>query len=93
MHHVPGWVHGSPSDAAMCLLCGAHLSQIGAGHYQVTMNDGIPHVIPPRWLGPARTPIRNTYCLDEHAAAALGDQLTLTLGIPHGRQQPAPGTS
>ena len=64
----------------MALLCGAHHTQIEAGHYQVTMVEGVPHVTQPPWLDPDQTPIRNMHWHDKRAAAALGDQLALQFG-------------
>lgn len=69
VHHVPGWVHGSRTDVAeMALACGAHHQQVEAGHYRITMVDGVPQVV------------RNTYWQDRRDAAALGDQLRNELG-------------
>jgi Domain of unknown function (DUF222) len=62
-HHVKGWQDGGPTDLANgCLLCGYHHRLIHRGDWQVIMgHDGHPQVIPPEWINPARTPLRNTY--------------------------------
>jgi hypothetical protein len=82
VHHVPGWVHGSRTDvAAMALLCGGHHGHVEAGHYAVVMVDGIPHVVPPPWVDPDQTPVRNTYRQDQRAARDTGRQLAIDLGV------------
>jgi hypothetical protein len=64
----------------MCLLCGPHHAMVDLGTYQVVMVDGVPHVIPPRWIDAEQRPIRNTWWDDQKAARTLGDQLRLDLG-------------
>ncbi|MFZ5870187.1 MAG: hypothetical protein ACOYXW_06635, partial [Actinomycetota bacterium] len=51
------------------------------GHYRIVMIDGVPHVIPPPWVDPDQTPVRNTYWLDQDHARRTGRQLALDLGI------------
>ena len=71
----------------MCLLCGPHHAMVDLGTYQVVMLDGVPHVIPPRWIDAERQPIRNTPPQaggtprwdDQNAARTLGHQLRLGL--------------
>jgi hypothetical protein len=62
-HHIRGWSRSGPTDLANgCLLCGYHHRLIHHGDWQVIMGaDGHPYVIPPDWIDPTRTPLRNTY--------------------------------
>jgi hypothetical protein len=62
-HHIRGWSRGGPTDLANgCLLCGHHHRLIHQRDWQIIMGaDGHPHVIPPDWNDPTRTPLRNTY--------------------------------
>jgi Domain of unknown function (DUF222)/HNH endonuclease len=61
VHHILTWQDGGPTDLDnMCLLCRFHHREFQHRGWQVTMIDGAPHWIPPAWLDPERTPIRNT---------------------------------
>jgi uncharacterized protein DUF222/HNH endonuclease len=62
-HHVTSWQDGGDTDLTNgCLLCGYHHRLIHKGDWQVNMgDDGHPYVIPPDWINPARTPLRNNY--------------------------------
>jgi hypothetical protein len=62
-HHIGSWSRGGGTDLANgCLLCGYHHRLIHTGDWQVVMGaDGHPYVIPPDWIDPARTPLRNSY--------------------------------
>jgi hypothetical protein len=62
-HHINSWAAGGPTDLTNgCLLCGYHHRLIHAGHWQIIIGDnGHPYVIPPDWIDPTRTPLRNTY--------------------------------
>ncbi len=60
-HHNRSWQDGGPTDLANgCLLCSFHHHLIHHGHWTVVMAaDGIPEVIPPARLDPARQPFRH----------------------------------
>jgi hypothetical protein len=61
VHHVTDWADGGNTDIdQMCLLCRYHHREFARRGWQVVMDDGIPHWIPPPWLDPHRKPIRNT---------------------------------
>jgi hypothetical protein len=62
-HHIVSYKHGGPTNLTNgCLLCGYHHRLIHTGHWQIIIgDDGHPHVIPPDWIDPTRTPTRNTY--------------------------------
>jgi hypothetical protein len=62
-HHITAFSRGGPTDLANgCLLCGYHHRLVHHGHWQIVMaDDGHPMLIPPDWIDPTRTPIRNTY--------------------------------
>jgi hypothetical protein len=62
-HHIDPWSRGGPTDLTNgCLLCGHHHRLIHQGDWHVIMGtDGRPYVIPPDWIDPARTPLRNSY--------------------------------
>jgi hypothetical protein len=60
-HHILHWVDGG--HTALCnlvLLCDAHHSVAHAEEWQITIIDGHPHFIPPRWIDPQQKPLRNT---------------------------------
>jgi hypothetical protein len=44
-------------DAA--LLCGYHHREFERLNWQCEMIDRVPHFVPPLWLDPDRSPIRN----------------------------------
>lgn len=70
-HHVVHWADGGPTDLAnLVLLCPAHHSAAHAGRWQVrTGTDGIPLVVPPAWVDPARRPRRGSHHERDHALA------------------------
>jgi Domain of unknown function (DUF222) len=77
-HHIHWWRHGGNTDLQnLVLLCTAHHSAIHAGTWTLTIINGIPWVIPPRWVDPQQQPIRNTYPTATHHADHLGHQLRL----------------
>ena len=60
-HHVIAWADGGPTNADnLVLLCGYHHREYAARGWVITMTHGVPHFIPPPWLDPHQTPIRNT---------------------------------
>jgi hypothetical protein len=62
-HHIVSWAVGGATDLTNgCLLCAYHHRLVHNGHWQIIIGeDRHPTVIPPEWIDPARTPIRNTY--------------------------------
>lgn len=80
-HHVTWWRHGGATDLEnLALCCPAHHAAIHTGTWVLQMRDGIPHVIPPRWVDPTQTPRRNSLFDDESNARHLGTQLRLAMG-------------
>ncbi|WGW13702.1 DUF222 domain-containing protein [Saxibacter everestensis] len=62
VHHVDFHSEGGPTSIANgALLCDHDHGVIHAGDWTVIMQEGIPWVIPPRWVDPRRTPRRNHY--------------------------------
>jgi len=51
---------GTDALANMTLKCSFHHREFERCGWAVTMIDGIPNWIPPPWIDPDRTPIRNT---------------------------------
>jgi hypothetical protein len=61
VHHILPWILGGRTDLDNeCLLCGYHHREHEKRGWTVTMTDGQPYWIPPPWIDPAQTPIRNT---------------------------------
>jgi hypothetical protein len=60
-HHIVHWADGGPTALTnLALLCDTHHRLIHAQEWHVRITDGHPEFIPPRWLDPHQTPIRNT---------------------------------
>jgi hypothetical protein len=58
-HHVRPWAKGGTTDVdEMCLLCDYHHDRIDQG-WTIDMRDGTPWFIPPAFIHPSRTPLRN----------------------------------
>ena len=67
MHHIVAWALGGGTDLDNeCLLCGYHHRTFDQRGWQVIMKDGQPYWIPPPWIDPAQTPIRNTIHDHDH---------------------------
>ncbi|HEX2308901.1 MAG TPA: HNH endonuclease signature motif containing protein [Jatrophihabitantaceae bacterium] len=59
--HVTPWEQGGKTDLDnLCLLCDHHHDQHQRAGWRITMTNGRPHAIPPPWIDPTQTPIRNT---------------------------------
>ncbi|MPY84856.1 MAG: DUF222 domain-containing protein, partial [Actinophytocola sp.] len=60
-HHIADWIHGGPSDLDnMVLLCQAHHRLVHSSEWTIRMaDDGKPECVPPAWLDPRQTPLRN----------------------------------
>lgn len=59
-HHLVHWSDGGVTSIDnTALLCGYHHTLVHQGEWTARMIDGIPHVIPPPWIDPVRTPQRN----------------------------------
>lgn len=60
-HHITPWSEGGPTDLDNgCLLCSFHHHLVHKGEWQIRMApDGVPEVIPPPRLDPARQPRRH----------------------------------
>lgn len=85
VHHVVPWSEGGATDVDnLAAICARHHSELHAGGWGMVVIDDLPHVVPPFWLDPTRTPRRNTGPRDEAAAlrlaARMSRQLELDLG-------------
>jgi hypothetical protein len=61
VHHVIEWFKGGRTDLDNeCLLCGYHHREHQKRGWQVIIENGQPYWIPPPWIDPAQTPVRNT---------------------------------
>src|SRR5882757_9797581 len=61
VHHIVNWAFGGGTDLDnLCLLCGYHHREFEKRGWTVVMSDGQSYWIPPPWIDPAQTPIRNT---------------------------------
>jgi hypothetical protein len=61
VHHIKPWIHDGCTDIGnMCLLCRYHHREFQRRGWDVVMQDGVPHWLPPPWIDPERRPIRNT---------------------------------
>jgi hypothetical protein len=60
-HHIVHWADGGPTALTnLALLCDVHHRLIHAQEWRIRIVDGHPEFIPPRWLDPYQTPLRNT---------------------------------
>src|SRR6266540_3789701 len=59
-HHVRSWIDVGKTDLAnMVLLCRRHHRVLHHSAWEITFIKGIPYFLPPAWLDPTRTPVRN----------------------------------
>ncbi|SDM43393.1 HNH endonuclease [Allokutzneria albata] len=59
-HHVWQWIDGGPTDLSnLILLCVHHHHVVHEGDWEIVFEHGIPSFIPPRWVDPEQTPVRN----------------------------------
>lgn len=55
-HHLIHWINGGPTSISnLVLLCRAHHLAVHAGHWTVTITNGVVQVIRPTWTNPAAT--------------------------------------
>ena len=62
-HHINFWERdfGPTSYQNGCLLCPFHHTEIHKEEWVIrTAADGIPELIPPKWIDPQQRPRRNT---------------------------------
>jgi hypothetical protein len=60
-HHIIHWADGGPTALTnLTLLCDRHHRLIHAQEWHIRITGGHPEFIPPRWLDPDQTSIRNT---------------------------------
>ncbi|GLK17112.1 HNH endonuclease signature motif containing protein [Herbiconiux flava] len=64
-HHANEWVSddhppGRTDIDNGVLLCHFHHSHLHKSPWKLTMHDGVPHLIPPRWIDTEQTPIPTT---------------------------------
>lgn len=61
VHHIIEWAEGGSTDLNnLCLLCGYHHREHQRRGWTIAMRSGQPHWIPPPWVDPEPTPVRNT---------------------------------
>jgi hypothetical protein len=61
-HHVKHWIDGGRTALSNAvLLCGHHHRLVHRGDWQVRVVGGIPEFIPPSYVDPTRSPVRNRY--------------------------------
>ncbi|WP_194291391.1 HNH endonuclease signature motif containing protein [Cumulibacter manganitolerans] len=59
-HHVVEWLYGGRTDLdELTLVCGYHHREFERRGWRVTVYDGRPVWIPPRWLDPDQQPLVN----------------------------------
>ena len=59
-HHVTWWIHGGRTDLDnLALVCGRHHTEVHHETWEIRMLDGIPWVVPPRWVDPEQRLLRN----------------------------------
>jgi hypothetical protein len=59
-HHVKPWLIGGPTDIDnLVLLCSYHHRRFEHQGWEIRMRAGVPWFIPPPFIDPTRTPIRN----------------------------------
>lgn len=60
-HHITPWSKGGPTTQHNgVLLCSHHRRVVHRGDWAIRMAlDGRPEFIPPPWIDPNQTPIRN----------------------------------
>jgi hypothetical protein len=59
-HHAAHWVDGGATDLAnLVLLCRRHHRILHHSAWEIQFHQGIPYFVPPAWLDPTRTPVRN----------------------------------
>ena len=60
-HHIRPWADGGETSVDNCgLFCDFHHRRLHHDGWEVTLIDGVIHVIPPPWVDPDRLPRRNT---------------------------------
>jgi hypothetical protein len=57
---VKHWIDGGRTDLDnLVLLCRRHHRILHDSQWEIQFINGIPWFVPPAWLDPTRTPIRN----------------------------------
>ncbi len=79
-HHVHPWQSGGRTALGnLALLCGQHHSAVHTGAWTIDMRAGVPWVVPPSWIDPARRPLRNLAATAARTARRVGQQLRIDL--------------
>lgn len=70
-HHVDEWYkHRGPTNLSNAvLLCPFHHAEIHAGKYAVEFKEGLPWLIPAKWVDPEQKAVRNTIFVPNPLAA------------------------
>ncbi|HEX6339666.1 HNH endonuclease [Umezawaea sp.] len=59
-HHVVEWHRGGPTSIDnLVLLCRRHHTLVHRSEWEVRMESGLPHFIPPAFIDPRRRPLHN----------------------------------
>ncbi|WP_168201006.1 HNH endonuclease signature motif containing protein [Allokutzneria sp. NRRL B-24872] len=59
-HHVLHWLHGGETKIDnLVLLCSHHHHVMHDEGWEIVFDNGLPTFIPPRWVDPDQTPMRN----------------------------------
>jgi hypothetical protein len=61
------------------MLCAHHHAGVHAGIWSLTIINGLPWIIPPRWVTPDRRPVRNPVPDARAHAEHLARQLRLAI--------------
>ncbi|WP_291049458.1 HNH endonuclease signature motif containing protein [Herbiconiux sp.] len=74
-HHADEWVSADHPPGRTdidngVLLCHFHHSHLHKSSWKLIMQEGVPHLIPPRWIDIAQTPIPTTRRRTTHRPAA-----------------------
>lgn len=59
VHHIVEWEHDGPTEIAnLVMLCRHHHRLVHASDWVVRMRDGLPELVPPRWIDVQQRPRR-----------------------------------
>ncbi|MEV8377850.1 HNH endonuclease signature motif containing protein [Kribbella sp. NPDC056861] len=73
-HHLIHWIDGGPTSITnLVLLCGAHHRAVHAGHWTITITNGVVAVARPTWADPTPTNPHTlmSHVLEQHASTTI----------------------
>lgn len=77
-HHIVWWSRGGTTELGnLVLLCPRHHTEIHCETWRVEMREGVPWFIPPPWIDPDGTPLRNNVHDHIDQAHRLARQLAI----------------